>query len=89
MTSNKNAYEDIIQTLGFEAVKKLSEKFGGMSIYIPQLKRLMKDVIYPQIAEEFDGGNARRLAVKYGVSERTVYRITKTAMKRKNKNELC
>lgn len=44
MTSNKNAYEDIIQTLGFEAVKKLSEKFGGMSIYIPQLKRLMKMV---------------------------------------------
>ena len=62
MTSNKNAYEDIIQTLGFEAVKRLFE--------------------------EFDGGNPRRLAVKYGVSEMIVYRITKTIMRRKNKNEL-
>ncbi len=59
------------------AIAALADYFGGTHVYIPKMEKLLKKVKYKAIIEEFDGGNIRKLAKKYDVSESTVYRILK------------
>ena len=63
------------QLIGVENLIRLSEIYGGTSIYIPKVDDLLKNSRYAAIMREFDGTNIRYLARKYGVSERTVYRL--------------
>jgi Mor family transcriptional regulator len=69
------AYADMAGTIGMEPMIKLVKSYGGTNIYIPTLKSFAKEAIHRHIANEFDGGGIERLARKYGVSARTVYRI--------------
>lgn len=70
-------HREIAEVVGMENMIKLSEAFGGSSIYIPQKKELLKNRIYKAISEEFDGSNIKKLAAKYQVSEATIYKIVK------------
>lgn len=70
-------HRELAEVIGIEALVKLSEYYGGTQRYIPQMFELSKELIFRKISEEYNGGNLQRLAVKYGVSESTVYRIVK------------
>lgn len=70
-------HRDIAECIGLESYLLLVEKFGGNSIYIPQMREIVKLRIYRKISEEFDGTNIKALAVKYGVSESTVYNVVR------------
>ena len=63
--------------IGLENVIKLSYKFGGTQIYIPKPDELAKELKYKKIREEYNGANIRELAIKYDVSESTVYRTVR------------
>ena len=67
----------IANAVGVEGLVSLCEHFGGSSIYIPQKRELFKNKIYSMIYREYDGSNIKRLAVKYDVSEATVYNIVR------------
>lgn len=70
-------HRQIAEAVGIEGLLRLSECFGGSGIYIPQKKELLKNKIYGVILEEYDGTNIRQLAVKYQVSESTVYNVVR------------
>lgn len=65
------------EVIGLENLISLSKMYGGGSIYIPQTRELLKNRLYSCIFREFDGSNVKTLAVKYGVSESTVYNIVR------------
>lgn len=65
------------EVIGIDNLLALSENFGGMQIYIPKKDELLKIKKYKAISDEFDGSNIKDLAVKYDVSESTVYRIVR------------
>lgn len=61
----------IAQDLGVEAIVKLAINFSGVYIYIPkELKKKLKKIY---VLRTFDGTNARALARKLDISERTIY----------------
>lgn len=68
-------YDQYAQQIGIENLYKLSKNFGGTTIYIPQVDALFKEWKYNKIKEEYNGYNIKQLAVKYGVSDRTVQKI--------------
>lgn len=63
------------EVIGIDNLLKLSDMYGGTSIYIPQRRELMKNRIYNAVYREFDGGNVDQLVKKYGVSKSTIYKI--------------
>ena len=70
----KEQHREYAEMIGVENLIRLSEAYGGTSIYIPKIDDMLKNAA---IIREFDGGNIKQLARKYGVSERTVYRLVK------------
>lgn len=75
-------HREYAEVIGVDNLIKLSRAFGGSSIYIPQEKELVKNKIYRAISEEFDGTNMKKLAVKYKVSEATVYNVVRDQINR-------
>ena len=73
----QESHREIAEVIGVEAMVKLSKTYGGNNIYIPQSKELIKNKIYEEIYEEFDGSNLKELTVKYNVSKSTVYNIVR------------
>ena len=57
----------MVELVGLDGFKSLVRAFGGTTIYIPKAEMEEKE-----IREEFDGGNYRELAAKYGLTERWV-----------------
>ena len=74
LSENHRGYASII---GIENLIALSKEYGGTPIYIPKFDELIKNKKYKNIVEEFDGAKAKHLAVKYGVSTVTVYKLVK------------
>ncbi len=68
---------EIAEVIGLDALKALSEHFGGNPLYIPMKEQLIKSLKYASIHREYDGGNIRHLSTKYGVSEATIYNIVR------------
>lgn len=75
-------HRDFAETLGMENLIKLSEHFGGTSIYVPQKRELVKQRVYGMIRSEYDGTNIKELAGKYDVSESTVYNVVRDILLR-------
>ncbi len=71
----KQRHKEYAELIGIENLILLSRVFGGTSIYIPKEEELLKGLKYDKIAEEFTEKNAKELARKYHLSERTIYRI--------------
>lgn len=67
----------IADAVGMDGLKLLCAAFGGSSIYIPQFRELAKNRVYRCIHEEYRGDNIKELAIKYDVSESTVYNIVR------------
>lgn len=65
----------LAELIGLEAFKSLVRVFNGTSIYIPKIESLEKTVRDELIKEEFDGGNYKELALKYGLTETWIRNI--------------
>lgn len=70
----------IAEKVGLSNLIAMSESFGGIQVYIPRTVELLRGLLYRKITEEFDGDNAQALALKYQVSESTVYRNVREKM---------
>ena len=66
---------ELAETVGLDAYKKLVANYGGNLLYIPKSETVMKEIIRREITENFDGKNYRKLAVIYGLSEKTIRKI--------------
>lgn len=75
-------HRDFAEALGMENLIRLSEYFGGTSIYVPQRRELVKQRVYGMIRKEYDGTNIKELASKYEVSESTVYNVVRDILMR-------
>lgn len=65
----------LAELIGLGAFKNLVRAFNGTSIYIPKIESLEKTVRDELIKEEFDGGNYKELALKYGLTETWIRNI--------------
>lgn len=70
-------HRGIAEAVGIAGLISLTDMFGGSSIYIPQKKELVKNRVYRNILQAYDGTNIKELAVRYNVCESTVYNIVK------------
>lgn len=68
-------HQEFAEVLGMDNLIRLSEHFGGTSIYVPQKRELIKLKIFGLIRQEYDGTNIKELANKYDLSESTVYNV--------------
>lgn len=85
MDDLQEQHKEYAQVIGIKNLIALSENFGGTQIYIPKKDELIKIKKYKAIFEEFDGTNIKELAIRYEVSESTVYRVIKDKMVHKSK----
>ena len=81
MDELKERHRIYAQLIGVNNLLALSKNYGGTSIYIPKFEELLKNRKYAKVMEEFNGDNIKKLARKYGISERTIYRLVKDTIK--------
>ena len=81
----REPYKSIAEVIGVETMIKLSENFPRFTLYIPTISGLLKQATYKNIIEEYNGANVKQLALRYGVSERTIYRILESKLNLENK----
>ena len=65
-------FGEMIELGGFEAVYKLVNDCGGGVLYVPRVKKVFGSCLEKMLLEEYTGKNTRRLARKYGYTERFV-----------------
>lgn len=70
-------YKKYAEIIGVENFVKLSCLYGGIPIYIPKLKNLIIPARNAKIFKEFNGRNTRELALKYNLSLRYMYELTR------------
>ncbi len=63
------------RAIAWEAMMHVAEAFGGQQWYIPKPDRIHRLSLYEQIWAEFDGRNAKKLALKYKLSAVAIYQI--------------
>ncbi|KYG90336.1 hypothetical protein A0U40_18565 [[Bacillus] sp. KCTC 13219] len=68
-------HKEIASVIGVEAFLKLCDYCGGANLYIPKRESVIRYIRDTTIKEEFDGGNYRKLAVKYNLSESHIRNI--------------
>ena len=67
-------YKEIGERLGMDTAMEIHRMFKGQQISFP-MRFFNPEHIRRLIAREYDGTNVKRLAVKYGYSEKTVRRM--------------
>jgi len=60
--------KDLIEVVGFDAVLKMSERYGGEYIYYPKYESWCVGERNRRIQREFNGRNYRELSKRYGVT---------------------
>lgn len=65
-------YNEYLEVLGAENLYLLSKTYGGTRLYIPKLDSLLKEPKIKMIKQEYNGYNIQKLALKYGLCERTI-----------------
>lgn len=78
MVSLESLPEDlqmIAEEISLDFALKLSQKFGGMRLYIPKHETLLRSIRNQQLKNEFNGRNQRPLARKYNLTESQVRSI--------------
>lgn len=76
-------YRPVAEDLGMDVALKLSEFFGGTSIYIPKLDYIHRRVRNNSIRKEFNGFNIPELCRKYDLTEtqiRVILRAKETTI---------
>lgn len=67
----------IAEIAGLQAALSIAREFRGTTIYVPDILRRPRD---DSIRQEYDkGAPVRRIALKYGLTERCVRKILKRA----------
>ncbi len=61
--------KEIVECIGIEAYRKLTEHFGGSTIYIQKPDTLSKIRRNNEIRKLFNGKNYRSLALRFNLSE--------------------
>jgi len=64
---------EIAELIGLDAAKKLLYYFRGCTIIVPRIG--VRNALPDLVRKHYNGFNARDLALKFGVSERTIYRL--------------
>ena len=77
----------IAELVGIENYRKLVENYGGNDIRILQKATLVIRKRDEEIIASFTGSNARELARKYRLSDRTIREIVSTKMKHRKKRK--
>lgn len=70
-------FREIATEIGMDNFLKLLRLVGGGDFYVPHLKSILRPLRDKKIQEEFNGGNTKELAQKYGVTQRWVRQIIK------------
>lgn len=65
----------IAEIVGIDRFIELSKLLGGTYVYFPTFDAMSKGARNRAIRDEFNGGNHKELAVKYGVSTITIRRL--------------
>ena len=71
-------YREIADEIGIENTIRIFNLFHGTQISFPN-RLFSKEHIHKAIIKEYDGKNALQLAQKYNYSERSIWRIIKSA----------
>ncbi len=79
--SGESAY--MARILGIDRFLALCETFGGTNVYIPKKERILQKIRDGEIKRQFEGQNYKRLATKYGLSERRIRQIVNRSPERK------
>jgi Mor family transcriptional regulator len=68
----------IAEVAGLEAAVRIARAFRGTYLYVPGLDDLMKQIRDEKIRREYDqGGSVKRLSIKYGITERGIWKVLK------------
>ena len=67
-------YNEIATLLGLDAAIAIYNKFRGTQVSFP-LEMLSKEFIFRQIRKDYNGYNIRKLATKYGYTEKWIRKI--------------
>ncbi len=67
-------YSEFASVLGIDAVLKIHSVFRGQQVFFP-VELFSKEFIRGQMIAEYDGSNIKRLATKYGYTEKWVKKI--------------
>ena len=72
-------YKEISEKLGMDTAMEIYQMFKGQQVSFPM--RFFNPLqIQKCILKEYDGTNIKKLAIKYGYSEKTVRRIIKDSV---------
>lgn len=72
---------EIAEVIGIENYRKLVQHFGGNQIRIHQEDTLVKEKRDKTIRSQYNGYNVLQLAMKYGLSDRTIRGIVASTKK--------
>lgn len=68
-------YGTIATNVGAENAIKIAKLYQGTGVYFPKLESILNKIRDKNIRREFDGGNYKELALKYGLTERWIREI--------------
>ena len=74
-------YKEISEKLGMDAAMEIYRMFKGQQISFP-VRFFNPQQIQALIIREYNGANIKKLAIKYGYSEKTVRRIIKDSLRK-------
>lgn len=66
---------ELVDCIGIEAYRRLIGTYGGLNVYICKAETLLRNDRNSRIQKEFNGGNYKYLARKYGLTEQTIRNI--------------
>lgn len=72
-------YKEVSEKLGMDAAMEIYRMFKGQQISFP-VRFFNPQQIQARIIKEYDGSNIKKLAIKYGYSEKTVRRMIKESL---------
>ena len=75
-------YKEISEKMGMDAAMDIYQLFKGQQVTFP-MRFFNADCIRKIIVQEYDGTNIKKLAVKYGYSEKTIRRIIRESVETK------
>lgn len=72
-------YKEISEKLGMDVAIDIYQMFKGQQVTFP-MRFFNAECIRKIIVQEYDGTNVKKLAVKYGYSEKTIRRIIRESV---------
>ncbi|MGN1114302.1 MAG: Mor transcription activator family protein [Oscillospiraceae bacterium] len=75
--------KDLCDCIGMDAYERIVTQYSGQSLYIPKIESVTRSSRDEKIRSDFNGYNYKYLAMKYGLSERTIRMITSDILQEK------